>query len=51
MLHFLLDFEDLTIDGLIDTGALSGAISEANSEQIKQFAPKKLLKESPSSVF
>ena len=28
MLHFPLDFGDLTIDGLIDTGALSSAIPE-----------------------
>ena len=35
MLYFLMDFGELTIDGLIDTGALTSAISEADLNKIK----------------
>ena len=45
MFYFLMDSRDLTIDGLIDTGHLSSAISEADLEQIKQIAPQETLKE------
>ena len=41
MYYFPMDFEKLTLDGLIDTGALTSAISElilikSNSYQMKQ---------------
>ena len=35
-----MEFEDLTIDSLLDTGALPSATSEADLEQIKQIAPR-----------
>ena len=38
---FPMEFGVLTIDGQIDTGALSSAISEADFEQIKRVAPQK----------
>ena len=40
-MYFPMDFGDLTIDGLINTGALPSAISEDDFKQIKQIAPKK----------
>ena len=46
-----MDFGDLGYDGLIDTGALSSATSEAELEQIKQIAPQKILKDGPSPNF
>ena len=45
MLYFLIDFGDLGIDGLIDIGALSSAILEADLDQIKHIATQKILKE------
>ena len=51
MLYFPMDFEASTIDGLIDGGAQSSAISEADFEQIKQIAPQKIPKEGPSPDF
>ena len=51
MLYFPMDFVDLTIDGLIDTGALSNAISEADFDQITQISPYKTLKEGPPTGF
>ena len=47
ILYFPMDFGDLTIDGLIDTGALSSAISEADFQKIKQIEPQKIFKEGP----
>ena len=35
MYYFSMDFEKLTLDGLIDTGALTSAISEADLNKIK----------------
>ena len=38
MLYFPLDFGELTLDGLVDTGALSSAISEADLRKIRLLA-------------
>ena len=35
MYYFPMDFEKLTLEGLIDTGALNSAISEADLNKIK----------------
>ena len=51
MLYFPKDFGDLTIDSLIDTSALSSAISEADFEQIEQIAPQKMLRDGPPKSF
>ena len=44
MLCFPMDFEDLNMDGLIDSGALSGAIPEADFTKNRLLAPHTLLK-------
>ena len=46
MLSFPMDFGELNIDGLIDTGALSSAIPEADSRKIRLLAPHTILNES-----
>ena len=51
MLYFPMDFGELNIDGLIDTGALSGAIPEANLRKIRLLAPLTILDEGPSPEF
>ena len=45
MLCFPMDFGELTIDGLIDTGALSSAIPEADLRKIRLLAPQSIVKE------
>ena len=45
MLYFSMDFGGLTIDGLIDTGALSGAIPEADFNKIRLSATKAIIEE------
>ena len=40
MYYFPMDFEKLTLDGLIDTGALTSAISEQDLSKIKLLAPE-----------
>ena len=47
MLYFPMDFGELNIDGLIDTGALSGAIPEADVRKIRLLAPHTILNEGP----
>ena len=42
-----MDFVELNIDGLIDTGSLSGAIPEADSRKIRLLAPHTILNEGP----
>ena len=49
MLYFLMDFGELTIDGLVDTGALSSAIPETEIRKILLLAPQSIIKESFSS--
>ena len=51
MLYFPMDFEELTIDGLIDTGALSSAIPEADLRKIRLLAPQSIIKEGPAPTF
>ena len=51
MLYFPMDFGELNIDGLIDTGALSGAIPEADLRKIRLLAPHTILYEGPPPEF
>ena len=51
MLYFPMDFGELNIDGLIDTGALSSALPEANLRKIRLLAPHTILKECPPHEF
>ena len=51
MLYFPMDFGELNIDGLIDTGALSGAIPEADLRKLRLLAPHTILKEGPPPAF
>ena len=45
MLYFPMDFGELTLDGLVDTGALSSAIPEAGLRKIRLLAPQSIVKE------
>ena len=47
MFHFPMDFGELTLDGLVDTGALSSAIPEADLRKIRLLAPQSKIKEGP----
>ena len=51
MLYFPMDFGELTIDGLIDTGAHSSAIPEADLRKIRLLAPQSIVKEGPAPTF
>ena len=51
MLYFPMDFGELNIDGLIDTGALSGAIPEADLRKNLLLAPHTNLNEGPPPEF
>ena len=51
MLYLPMDFGKLNIDGLIDTGALSSAIPEADSRKIRILAPHTKLNEGPPPEF
>ena len=51
MYYFPMDSEKLTIDGLIDTGALTSAISEQDLNKIKVFAPETVTDTSPAPNF
>ena len=51
MLYFPMDFGELNIDGLIDTGASSGAIPEADLSNIRLLAPHTILNEGPPPEF
>ena len=51
MLFFPMDFGELNIDGLIDTGALSSAIPDADLRKIRLLAPHTILKEGPPPEF
>ena len=48
MLYFPMDFGELTLDGLVDTGALSSAIPEADLRKIRLLAPQSIVKEGPA---
>ena len=51
MLYFPMDFGELTLDGLVDTGALSSAIPEADLRKIRLLAPQSIIKEGPAPNF
>ena len=51
MLSFPMDFGDLTLDGLVDTGALSSAIPETDQRKIQLSAPQSIIKEGPAPNF
>ena len=51
MLYFPMDFRELNIDGLTDTGALSSAIPEADLRKIRLLAPHTILNEGPTPEF
>ena len=46
-----MDFGELTLVSLVDTGALSGAIPEADLRKIRQLAPQSINKEGPAPNF
>ena len=46
-----MDFGELTLDGLIDIGAHSSAIPEADLRKIRLLAPQSTVKESPAPSF
>ena len=51
MLYFPMDFDELTLDGLVDTGALSSAIPETDLRKIQLLAPQSIIKEGPAPNF
>ena len=51
MLHFPMDFGELTIDGLRDTGALSSAIPEMDLRKIRLLSPQSVIREGPPPNF
>ena len=51
MLYFPMDFGELTLDGLIDTGAFSSAIPVADIRKIRLLAPQSIVKEGPDPFF
>ena len=51
MLDFPMDFGELTLDGLVDTGALSSAIPEADLRKLRLLAPQSIVKEGPAPNF
>ena len=51
MLYFPMDFGELTLDGLVDTGALSSAIPESDLRKIRLLAPQSIVKEGRAPNF
>ena len=51
MLYFPMDFGELTLDCLVDTGALSSAIPESDLRKIRLLAPQSIVKEGPAPNF
>ena len=51
MLYFPMNFGELTLDGLIHTGAHSSAISGADLRKIRLSAPQSIVKENPAPSF
>ena len=51
MLYFPMDFGELTLDDLVDTGALSSAIPEADLRKIRSLAPQSIIEEGPAPNF
>ena len=50
MLYFPMDFGQLTLDGLVNTRALSSAIPEADLRKIRLLAPQTIVKEGPAGI-
>ena len=46
-----MDFGELTIDGLVDTGALTSAIPESDLRKIKLLTPESIIKEGTPPSF
>ena len=51
MLYFPMDFGELSIDGLVDTGAYSSAIPEADLRKIRLLAQQSVIREGPAPNF
>ena len=51
MLYFTMDFGELSSDGLLDTGALSSAIPEADLRKIRLLVLQSIIKEVPTPNF
>ena len=51
MLYFPMVFGELILAGLVDTGALSSAIPEADLRKIRLLAPQSIVKEGPAPNF
>ena len=51
MLDIPMDFGELIIDGLFDTGAHSSAIPEADLKKIRLLATQSIIKEGPTPSF
>ena len=47
---FSLVFGELTLDGLVDTGALFSAIPEADLRKFRLYAPLSIIKEGPAAI-
>ena len=46
-----MSFGELTLDGLVETGALSGAIPAADLREIRLLAPHSIIREGPAPNF
>ena len=51
ILYFSMDFGEVTIDGLKDTGALSKAIPEMDLRKIRLLSPQSVVREGPPPNF
>ena len=51
MLYFPMDFGEVTIHGLTDTGALSSAIPEMDLRKIRLLSPQSVIREGPPPNF
>ena len=51
MLYFPMDFGELPLDSLVDTGALSSVIAEADLREFRILAPQSIVKEGPTPNF
>ena len=51
MLYFPMDFGELTLDGLVETGAHSSAIPETDLRKIRLLAPQSIVKEGLAPSF
>ena len=51
MLYFPMQFGELTIDGLTETGALSIAIPVMNLRKIRLLSPQSVIREGPPPIF